>query len=232
MSHKLAILIPGFLDSPDYPHLVKLDQDLTRLGYEVVRITPTGTWELNADISQYSITQTLKDVEAIISQHSDKQIIIGGHSLGGQISLLFTAKHPFVAATISIMGASSFIRPENYQDRVIEWKKLPYKSIIRDLPEDSTKNREFKLPYSFVKDTLKHNVLNVIKNVIQPTLFVVGEKDILVTPTHTQQIYTQANQPKKLVIIKNIDHEYRHRPKEIKLVNQEVVNFLKDQGLV
>ncbi|EKD43703.1 MAG: hypothetical protein ACD_72C00167G0001 [uncultured bacterium] len=89
----------------------------------------------------------------------------------------------------------------------------------------------FKVPYSFIEDALNYNVLKVIKQITKPILFIAGEKDET-APLHlVQQIYDQANQPKKFVVIKNIGHDYRLNPEEIKLVNQQVIKFLSEQSL-
>jgi len=228
---KLAILLPGFLDSPDYPHLVELDKELTRLGYEVVRVNPTGTWEPNADFNQYSMSHILGQVNDIVSQHPNHTIIAAGHSLGGMMSMLSAINNHSVSAAISIMGPSSFVRPEKYQERVVEWKKLPYKTSTRDLPENPQKTRKLKIPYSFVEDSLQYNVADTINSITKPLLFIAGEKDALISTDHIKSIYKRANQPKALIIIKGIGHDYRKHPDEIKLVNKQVITFLHDQHL-
>ncbi len=40
LSMKLALLLPGFLDSPDYLHLTTIEKGLQALGYTVVRLDP------------------------------------------------------------------------------------------------------------------------------------------------------------------------------------------------
>ncbi len=39
---KLVILLPGYLESPDYRHLVVIDEKLSGLGYEVKRVDLCG----------------------------------------------------------------------------------------------------------------------------------------------------------------------------------------------
>ncbi len=56
---KVALLLPGYLDSPDYLHLRMFDKRLTKLGYTVERLDPCNLWK-NNDISKYSITNFIK----------------------------------------------------------------------------------------------------------------------------------------------------------------------------
>lgn len=66
-SKKLAVLLPGFLDSKDYAHMVGLEQDLSKIGFTTVRFDPTGTWESSGTINDYSFTQYLSDVTSVIN---------------------------------------------------------------------------------------------------------------------------------------------------------------------
>ena len=82
---KLAILCPGFLDTKDYAGLVGLAKKLcAQGGYTVVRFDPSGTWESEGDISDYSMTQYLKDVKSVkeymLKNGSYDYILLAGHS--------------------------------------------------------------------------------------------------------------------------------------------------------
>ncbi|MFH1392761.1 MAG: hypothetical protein ABIG90_03810, partial [bacterium] len=63
---KLAILCPGYLDSKDYDGLLKLAEALAEKGYTVARFDPTGVWESEGDISEYTMTQYLDDIKYIL----------------------------------------------------------------------------------------------------------------------------------------------------------------------
>src|SRR3989344_8313275 len=65
-THKLAILCPGNLDSKDYTHLLKLAEVLVEQRYTVLRFDPTGTWESEGDISEYTTTQYLNDIRSVL----------------------------------------------------------------------------------------------------------------------------------------------------------------------
>ncbi len=91
---KLIVICPGKLDSKDYPHLIDLAERFSQIGYTAVRMDPTGTWESDGSDDDFTTTQYLQDVKAIIDHmlqdRAYDQIIIAGHSMGGYISLLAT----------------------------------------------------------------------------------------------------------------------------------------------
>src|SRR3989338_5134444 len=93
---RLAILCPGYLDSKDYAHLVELAKTLVTKGYTTVRFDPTGTWESEGDISDYTTTQYLVDIKSVLEymlrEHNFKHVLLGGHSRGGQVAILYAAR--------------------------------------------------------------------------------------------------------------------------------------------
>ncbi|MBM3257492.1 MAG: alpha/beta hydrolase [Candidatus Liptonbacteria bacterium] len=84
---KLAILCPGYLDTKEYPHLIELAKTLAEKGYTSVRFDPTGTWESEGDIAEYTTSQFLKDIQSVLEymlrERSYEHILLGGHSRGG-----------------------------------------------------------------------------------------------------------------------------------------------------
>lgn len=230
-SKKLALLLPGFLDSKDYSHLVRLADDLTKMGFVAVRLDPTGVWESEGDIVYYTISQYLRDVQAVMDFMKDKgsfeDIVVVGHSLGGRVAILFGAVESTVSAVVNIMGSASFVLPENFEDTVVKWSREGVKVSVRDLPDNKNKKREFKVPYSFVEDALDYDVMGVVGELRKPLLLIAGEKDDLCPPELMKAIYEKANKPKELVVVEGIGHDYRHHVNEIEKVNAHVIKFLR-----
>lgn len=231
-TNRLAILCPGYLDTKDYDHLVKLTEELAKIGYTVVRFDPIGTWESDGDISDYTTTQYLRDIRSVLEftllQGDYKHILIGGHSRGGMVSILYAAQDPKISIVVGIMS-SSVMRKRD--DRLLEAERLGFSISFRDLPENKNQKREFRVPYSHFQDRLKYNVLKNVKNVKVPIIFIAGELDKLVPPKNVKEIYKKANEPKKFILIPGIGHDYRHNPSEIRLVNNEILKQLKSLDL-
>lgn len=226
-TEKLAIICPGFLDTKDYANLSDLANKLCAQGYTSVRFDPMGTWDSDGDISEYNNTQYLKDIknvlEYMLKDHNYTNILLGGHSRGGQISILYAARDPRITQVVAIMPSSNrTLTSKRYDD----WKKNGFSIAIREIP-NSEKVREFKVPYSHVEDRTVYDVYKDIKKIHIPIIFIAGELDALVLPKDVRELYEIANEPKKFVLIKGIDHEYRHVYVDIEKVNNEIVSCLK-----
>ena len=55
---KLAILLPSFLDSPDYLNMVTFEKWFTGLGYTTERLDACDLWK-TGDVANYSMTNLL-----------------------------------------------------------------------------------------------------------------------------------------------------------------------------
>jgi len=216
---KLAILCPGYLDSKDYNGLLYLAQALAEHGYTVVRFDPTGTWESEGNISDYTTTQYLGDIKSVktymMSNGNYKLILLGGHSMGGRMSLLYAPTDPQISSVFAIMS--------NYQKALSKnedkWKVEGMQINNRDIPRNKDEKRQYIVPFSFLEDSNKYNVLDTIDNLHIPVLLIAGEKDTLCSPEIMKTIFDKANEPKEFVIIPGIGHDYRHYPEQIKIVN-------------
>jgi alpha-beta hydrolase superfamily lysophospholipase len=71
--------------------------------------------------------------------------------------------------------------------------------------------------YDAVEDAAKIKV---------PLILLAGELDVSVPPEDVKEIYDNANEPKKFILLKDIDHEYRHNLSEIEMVNKEILDAL------
>lgn len=228
---KLAILCPGYLDSKDYKGLVGLAETLEEQGYTVVRFEPTGTWESGGNISDYTTSQYLRDIKNVfdfmLSQTNYKQILLGGHSRGGQVSILYAARDSRVSVVLGIMPSSGPIEGQRRE----EWEKAKISISQRDLPNDKDKTREFRVPFNHVLDRDQYDAVADAKKIKVPIILIAGELDDLVPPDEVKEIFNNANEPKKFLIIPNMGHDYRHNDNEVKIVNEKILEQLNSINL-
>lgn len=225
---KLAILCPGFLDTKDYDHLVELSKALAGIGYTVARFNPTGTWDSEGDIAEYTTSQYLQDIKSVLDymtkEHEYTHILLGGHSRGGMVSILFAARNPRVSAVLGIMPSSGRslmgARREN-------WQQTGFSTSQRDIPGTAEK-KEFKVPYSHVVDRDQYDVAEEAKKVKVPILFIAGQADTLVPPPDVKVIFDAANEPKQFIVIPGIGHDYRYHSSEVKIVNETILKALQN----
>jgi len=223
---KLAILCPGYLDSKDYSHIVSLSHTLSKKGYTVIRFDPTGTWDSDGDISKYSVSQYLEDIKSVLEYMlgtSDyKTILLGGHSLGGRVSLIYASLNPRISQVVSMMSAFALLEEEVCK----EWKEKGFRLSSRDIPNTLNENREYIVPYSFLEDMIKRTNINDLVNIKVPVILVVGEIDKSVPLDKVKDLYNHLNDPKSLIVIPCISHDYIHSEKEIEMVNEKIIDII------
>src|SRR5512133_736809 len=218
---QLAVLCPGYLDSKDYPHLVGLSKSLAGKGYVVVRFDPAGTWKSGGTTADYNVSQYLADVKSVIdfflSEEAFNGVLLCGHSLGGMVALVYAATDERVSEVAAVMVPYAFVRPGKLMTKGVA---DGYKISKRDIPNGAIGKREFKVPFSMVEDSKQYDARASVRALHIPLVFIVGEKDTVVSPQDTKLIYDAANEPKKFILIKNIGHDYRRHDDEIERINK------------
>ncbi len=228
-SKKLALVLPGKLDTKDYAHMKSHVHYLSGLGYFAVSFDPPGTWESPGDISLYTMTNYLKAINELIEHYGNKPTFVMGHSRGGSMAMLAGITNPHIEKFAAVMSYYSF-KPEihgEYPNQ--EWKTKGYHLSKREIPgaEFSDERKEFKLPYSFLEDQIQYDMEEGLRKSKKPKLFFFGTKDILVKPEVVNHAYSIASEPKKLHTL-NTGHRYRHDEALIEEVNTTVGDFLKN----
>lgn len=218
----LAVLCPGYLDTKDYSHLVMLSEDLVTRGYDVVRFDPMGTWDSDGGIEEYTTSGYLDNIKSVVeymlSKHPYSHILLGGHSRGGQMSVLYAARDSRISQVVAIMPSSPLVFDKVREEK---WEQEGISASKRDVPSGG--EREYRVPYTHNLDRKQYNVLQEVKNVHIPILFIAGEKDVLVLPEYVKALYGEANDPKKYILVDNIGHDYRHNPDEVRIVNDLIL---------
>lgn len=212
----LTVFLPGYLDSKDYYSFSEFSKIATKLGLISTRFDPTGTWESGGTINDYSITQYIADIEAVInfvkSKHNAlENIILIGHSIGGLVAIAYVATHKNVSMIIPIQPP-----------QMKSWGTETVRISQRDLPFEPEKSREYKTPYSFAIDSKKYNAKELISKVTVPIYLITGEKDEMVLPKIVEEIYNNANEPKEYTLLKNVGHNFRKSKKETEIVGEKI----------
>lgn len=226
-AEKLAILCPGYLDTKDYPHLVRLSEQLAERGYTVVRFDPTGTWESEGDISDYLTSQYLEDIKSVLeymlAEGGYTHVLLGGHSRGGQVSILYAARDPRISEVLAIMPSHGPVEGPRRE----EWEKAGFKESDRDIPE-SAERKHFKVPFQHVLDRDQFDALGDVKKIVAPIVFVAGELDDLVPPEEVKELYDAASETKTYILAEGIDHDYRFNPEEIEKINKLALDAIRE----
>lgn len=154
LSKKLAICLPGRLDTKDYAHLRSHVDFLADEGYLALSFDPPGTWESSGDISIYTNQNYLKAINEVIEYYGNRATIVLGHSRGGSMSMLAGVNNEFVTHFIAIMSHYGPSERPDFSGGV--------RTSYRDLPpgtEESKEKKRFDLPMSYFDDTISYTGL-------------------------------------------------------------------------
>ncbi len=218
---RLALLLPGRLDTKDYPHMRSHVDFLASKGYLAVSFDPPGTWESPGDISLYTMTNYLAAINELIEHFGSKSTVLIGHSRGGTMAMLAGCRNKYVTHIVNIFGkAHTHAIPE-------AMKPGDSEEDGRDLPGDPTQFKIYKLPYEFFADATKYDTYAEVVTCTKPKLFISGLHDTFAPPETMSEMYNISVEPKKLVTL-DCDHDYRLRPEMIERVNDTISQFLKE----
>ena len=225
-SDKLALVLPGKLDTKDYAHMTSHVDYLASLGFLALSFDPPGTWESPGDITLYTTTNYLKSINELINYYGNKPTFVMGHSRGGSMAMLSGTTNPDITSFAALMSYAYRSRFESEETK--KWKEKGSIESSRDLPPGGgPKVKKFKLPYSFHEDQIQYDMNKGLKTSTKPKLFMLGKKDDLVPPKFVKDAYELAGEPKELYEIDSI-HDYRLDPKWIDEVNKVVGKFMKN----
>ncbi len=222
-SDKLAIVIPGRLDTKDYAHNMSLVDYLAGKGYLALSFDPPGTWESAGEIDIYTTTNYIKAVNELIEYFGNKPTVLAGHSRGGSVAMLSGPNNPHVSHIVAIFSNVGPASPPGKNA-----KTLGYDESFRDLPPGTAptdKKKVFKLPLSYFEDGQKYNALPGLKVWSKPKLFFYGTEDVMAEPGDVQKAYESSAEPKEIHEIKS-KHDYRYHPTAIKEINESIGRFL------
>ncbi len=216
-SKRLALVLPGKLDSKDYAHMRSHVNFLARLDYFALSFDPPGTWESPGNINLYTMTNYLKAIEETIEHFDNRPTFVVGHSRGGSMAMISASRNHHITSYASIMAGIT--------EKSIT--SLTRKVSMRDLPPGGgEKVKKFDLPDSFYEDEAKYRLTAEIKNSKKPKLIIAGEHDQINSVEKVKDTFNKLLDPKVFLVIHS-GHNYRIDPKKIEDVNKELKMFLE-----
>lgn len=227
-SKRLALILPGRLDTKDYGNFVSHAEYLAGKGLFVVIIDPPGTWESPGDISLYTTTNYLRVINEVIEYYGSRPTLLVGHSRGAAAAILASMKHPAIIGIVPIMP--NLGTPTAPGDKALQ---VGYKIEYRDMPPGTAPTdiqKEFHLPINYWTDGANYHPAEALKQCTKPKLLVYGNQDEFTPVEEIDALFTTLPEPKMLVEV-NSDHDYRYHSGAIQQVNQAMGQFLETYNL-
>ena len=225
---KIALVLPGRLDTKDYVHMRSHVDFLAANGFFALSFDPPGTWESPGGIELYTTTNYIKAINELIEYFGNKPTLLLGHSRGGAGAILAGASNPFVSGIVPIFA--TYGPPSAASQDAI---RGGFQTEYRDLPPGAAPSREqkeFALPLNFFKDGQQYNPSSALLDCTKPKLLIYASRDEYTQPDRVKAVYETIPGPKMIHELDS-DHDYRYHSKLIEEVNQAVGGFLKKVSL-
>lgn len=226
--NKLALVLPGRLDTKDYVHMTTLVDFLADRGYLAVSFDPPGTWDSPGDIEIYSTTNYIKAINELIEHFGNRPTVLVGHSRGGTVAIQAGASNPAVTAIIPIMASYGIPTPPT-PEAIAAGVQTSY----RDLPPGTSRTkeqREFALQIAYFQDGAQYNSVPVLEGCTKPKLLIYGDKDEFTPPEDVEAIFEKLPEPKMLHKV-HFEHDYRLDAEIVAEVNKVVGEFLEKNNV-
>jgi len=223
-SKKLALVLPGRLDTKDYIHITSLVEKLAQLGFYAISFDPPGSWESSGNYSAYSTTNYLTATNELIQKLGNRPTFLAGHSRGGANAMLASAANDCVKGLALIMASYANASAPMSGDI----KNGEY-ITTRDLPPGHDKNaprKEMKLSLDYFKDSKKFKPVQALQEFTGPKLLIAASQDEFTPPNSVKNIYDKLSEPKEYIEIDSY-HDYRFSTVALKAVNDAVTKFVQ-----
>jgi len=223
-ARRLALVLPGFLDTKDYAHIRCHVDYLAARGYFAVAFDPPGTWGSGDDIRQYTTTNYLMAVDELLAKFNRPTFIMG-HSLGGRVGILSSLRNPNVFAFASIMSGASIAGHWTPPEKVAEWRSKGTLAAVREVPHQPQKRRQFYVPFSFYEDAMQYDARHGLDKLSISKLFIAGKQDSYVPWGEVQEVFEAAGSPKQFAML-DASHVYRRQSTAVTAINDLLEAFL------
>ncbi|MBI3559608.1 alpha/beta fold hydrolase [Candidatus Gottesmanbacteria bacterium] len=223
------INLHGFTGYKEEENSVELAKALAARGFVVIRFDASGDNESEGTLANdYRITNYLSDIDAVykfLYKHprvNNKRIGIWGHSMGAMLAIIWGSKHAELKAICSVSPPIQMGTTDWLGQFLDSWKKTGWFTKVSTSGHGAS-----KVPWAFMVDAKRYNTLTYVKNVRSPLMIVLGLAEDTVPPEHTRKIFREAHEPKVLLEVEGMSHDYKKVPEHLRYVNSKILPFFE-----
>jgi len=220
---KIAILLPGRLDTKDYENFNQHLEYLAKKGFYAVAVDPPGTWESPGRIELFSTTNYIKAVDELVKYFGDRPTLLLGHSRGGAVAAFAGTHNPNVSGLVLVNPSLGVPTPPGEKAR-----ETGVYVTRRDLPPgtvETKEKKEFRMSLRYFEDGAKYDDAEMLKECVKPKALFYSTDDEFNTPKEVEEIFSHIPEPKESYKISG-PHDYRLRSDVIEEVNEKIGVFI------
>jgi pimeloyl-ACP methyl ester carboxylesterase len=214
---ELVIIGHGVTGNKDRPFVVALGEGLAKAGISALRFSFSGNGASAGKFTECTISKEVEDLGAVLEATRGRAICYIGHSMGGAVGVLRTAKDPRIRLLVSLAG---MVHTKEFAQREFGMLK-PGEGFMWDDPN-------CPLSRAYMEDAARvDSVLPRAAEIHVPWLLVHGTEDDVVPIQESRAIFARANEPKKLIELPGSNHVFAggHSDKMV----SEVTSWIKAQ---
>lgn len=215
------VMVPGFgMDLHEYGYFDEVSKELVRHGFQTFRFSFEGTGKSEGNFVEMTVDKQAKQIHDLLDYIKKdrftniRKIGVLAQSFGGvTVITAFPFKTPKSYLFTSV--------PAHPVDSLSKWFKRQRGFRPEGISEiERSDKRKSRVGPLFWKSLLKHNLLEEIKILKQPILFIHGGKDNRIKVWEAEEYFNAVSSRKKLHIIDRADHAFtgKYRPKVVELV--------------
>jgi alpha/beta superfamily hydrolase len=216
VKYPVIIVLHGFAESKNNDFSADLANNLVYQGFLTLRFDFHGHGDSEGEFEEHTIHQQVDDVLAALDfvstlPYADaNRISLLGTDIGGNIALLAAAKDARIKCVIA-QGARS-----HFDNHLNSWfQPHEFAALMRTGVHN---NNDFRLRKEYVRSARQHDIIEQLKLVYVPVLFLHGNADLRVKIEETRQLLQAANQPKVLEEVIGADHWFRGKKEREELM--------------
>jgi len=199
--HALLVIGHGVTANMDREWAKTLANEVALAGIPALRFSFSGNGKSGGRFEDSNITKEVADLGSVIDAvfaAGYHQVYYAGHSMGGAVGVIRTAKDDRIGKLISLSG---MVHTGRFADTEFG-ENVPGASFMWDKPE-------CPLSQAYLDDLRGiDSVINLAPSIHVPWLLVHGDADDVVPVEESRAIYARANEPKSYVELPGVDHVF------------------------
>jgi len=208
----------------------KIVKEVAERGVRVVALDLPGFGDSTPPHAVWGIKEYAEFVRAFLEKMEEKNVVLAGHSVGGQIALQFALDNPSMVKKLVLMAPAAVRRPPGMREQALKGisKVLGYALYVAPVNVQTNARRigyrllrrpDYLRTYGVMREVfqkvIRQDLTPMFPSVSVPTVLIWGDKD-RITPLEDARLMEDEISGAKLHIIKGSGHNLHvDAPKEL-----------------